>query len=225
MIIPRTQRPLSELPQRNCDVVKSSNERWSVFFRKPEWFRQLASHMKDSATEFPQPYFVLSAGCGKGHEAVSIVITWLEFLEREGVKKEEFPLVVIALDLLSDNLESLNSGEYFLYGTRFDMRRFSKYFSFPPSDELRLVVKDGILDHVFTTQMDLRNFSDLRTLSDFTPEGRGFDAILCNNVGYQMDEPDIWEMLSVFRQILHQGLLLFDDGPRNGPGKIRVSCS
>lgn len=79
------------LPRTECNT--------SRFFRDPvKFYDRLYTHMRTSALErtstTTMPHTVLSAGCGEGREAISIVVTWLMVLEDLNLAKEEFPLQV-----------------------------------------------------------------------------------------------------------------------------------
>lgn len=186
-----TIRPLSQLPQKTTGLNNRNTNNVSFFFRIPQnFFASLSVNMREriETAAAPQPYFVLSAGCGVGKEPVSIVITWMRMLETSFNDSEVLPLVVIALDAVEDNLKTLNSGVFEIGD--WDARRLkinARFLKRFEPEKFIAEVKPEVLEPIHTTQMDLTVSSDVRGLRDFTPEGLGFHAIFCNCVTMYMD--------------------------------------
>ncbi|MFC1511404.1 CheR family methyltransferase [Candidatus Margulisiibacteriota bacterium] len=184
-------RPLSALPQRKTTQHRDNTNSTSFFFRAPmRFFETFNQYMRQVVGQGrPQPFFVLSAGCGLGKEPVSVVIIWLKVLEAFSASPEDFPLVVIALDAVAENLDALTAGEFQL--NRWDIEQlpyYRPYFELvDPPDIYRVRALPHVLAPIHTTRMDLAFHPVVRSLRKFTPDGLGFHAVYCNSVTMYFD--------------------------------------
>ena len=191
--------PLSQLPQidTGIDHIRSG----SYFFRENCAFQfpQLTAHMQKSyVPERVQPYWVLSAGCGKGKEPASIVITWLRLLKEQGWKKRNLPLTVIAVDAARLELDCFKQGiiPFDQKADRAALPDLEQYFMIRRDsyEDWCLKPKKELRIRIHPVSMDIVSL-ELASLKQFTPEQAGFHAIFCNWVGYTITDSNAERML------------------------------
>jgi len=138
-----------------------------------------------------QPYFVLSAGCGLGKEAMSVVITWHRLLKEYAVAEKDFPLIVIALDAARENLDAIKNWQsLWLTTTDLEQACYDLADFFVLDETMRIRPLPHTMAPIHTTQINLLEPGQVLELKDFTPNGRGFNAIFCHSVTmyYKSDE-------------------------------------
>lgn len=186
----------------------------SFFLRHPEQFDQINRYIAASLLRTSETIRIWSAGCARGEEAYSVVISHLE----SGIHLDGGRLQIIATDISHDAVNKARKAIYTNWALRGVPKEIQQHYFSVLGDQL--ILKEQIRQKV---QFEATSIQDMlrRTPPD------SIDIVIFRNVAIYLTDQSLREIYSGFARILKpDGLLLIaPSDPRPEDAGLRLDSA